>query len=353
MTNNLTRYHFLKNVISSVVYFHKIIGCLIGIILVSCGSKYENECNFCTSSSDALADYESYCNKIAEANDITISDFIALVKEWKAMDDTISRKFFDNAYTDNACANDSIYVSLREKIIEGFAGLVDTRQRSFSDYVAVMDALAERSQDSMTIAIQHFYESMDKTAAYGLGDAATVVRYEQVLTKANANGFRTRQDLFTFLRNEDVAFRSFLSHLNTLGNISLVKVRDKTAEAMKHIIELADGRSKVFEPTELVPIITMRNNRRLIQNAQQCCTDIASGKVGKGDQTTAYMWMLMQPWISFDAYSYTLMTQDQRKTMHELADKTADCIVRLGSPEFPISPNELPALLIKTYITTL
>jgi len=71
---------------------------LIGIILVSCGSKYENDGNFCTSSSDALADYESYCDKIANSDNITISDFIALVKEWKAMDDTISRKFFDNAY---------------------------------------------------------------------------------------------------------------------------------------------------------------------------------------------------------------------------------------------------------------
>jgi hypothetical protein len=39
--------------------------------------------------------------------------------------------------------------------------------------------------------------------------------------------------------------------------------------------------------------------------------------------------------------------------MRILATQTQKCIAKLGNPDFPISPDDLPALLIKTFITTL
>jgi hypothetical protein len=88
-----------------------------------------------------------------------------------------------------------------------------------------------------------------------------------------------------------------------------------------------------------------------MQNALQCVNDITTGKVGKDEQAAAYMWMLLQPWVSFDSYAFTLMSEAQLKTMRILATQT--CIAKLGYPDFPISPDDLPGLLIKTFITTL
>jgi len=90
-----------------------------------------------------------------------------------------------------------------------------------------------------------------------------------------------------------------------------------------------------------------------MQNALQCVNDITTGKVGKDEQAAAYMWMLLQPWVSFDSYAFTLMSEAQLKTMRILATQTQKCIDKLGNPDFPISPDDLPGLLIKTFITTL
>lgn len=162
-----------------------------------------------------------------------------------------------------------------------------------------------------------------------------------------------KRDLFTFLRNEDRAFRSFLGHLPTLGGIPLAKVRDGSSALMKEMIGLCQGDKPSFTTSEVVILLTMRNNRRLLQNALQCVNDINSRKVKGGDQSAAYLWMLLQPWISFDGFALSLMSDAQRGTLRTLAAETPKCIVKLGKPQFPIDTDELPSLLIKTTITNL
>jgi hypothetical protein len=339
------------------------------LTLVSCGSNTDTQHKAYSNSSEALADYASYLDRISAKKNVATKELVDLVKEWKVLDDTIANQFFSAAYSEASTDADSSYVSLREQILESFANMVDTRQRSLEDYLDVVTNVhpstpTTAAQDSLVTSMHHFYSSMDGTNTFGLGNAATVVRYEQILSEALAKGLHTKPDVFTFLKAEDRAFRSFLEHLPTLGNIPLIKVRDNTSLLLKQIVELAADSDGVFTPEEVVTIITMRNTRRLTQNAQQCVKDISAGKVGragggkiakagKDDQATAYMWMLLQPWVSFDTYAFTLMSNDQLKTMRQLAQQTPKCIIRLGNPDFPISPDELPNLLIKTFITTL
>jgi hypothetical protein len=323
------------------------------LILVSCGSKTDVQSKAYSNSTEALADYASYLDRTSAKKNVATKDLIALVQEWKELDDTIANRFFAEAYTDKSTDADSSYVNLREKIIDGFANLVDTRQRSLEDYLDVMTALTKTSQDSLVTSLHRFYGSMDGTKTYGLGNAATVVRYEQMLSEAIAKGLHSKPDVFTFLRAEDKSFRSFLEHLPTLGNIQLTTVRDNTSVLLKQIVELAAEKDGVFSPQEVVTIITMRNTRRLMQNALQCVNDITTGKVGKDEQAAAYMWMLLQPWVSFDSYAFTLMSEAQLKTMRILATQTQKCITKLGNPDFPISPDDLPGLIIKTFIATL
>ena len=325
--------------------------------LTGCGSK-QSETNYNYSSpSEALADYKSCLEKVSSGKDVPTKEIISLVKEWRELDDTICSRYFAQAYTDNASANDSSYVSLRESIIDGFAKLVDTRQRDYTDYLDVVAALNTIRQDTLTqnlmMSVHKFYGSMDTTPTFRLGNAATVLRYEQILSEALDKGFKSKQDVFSFLRAEDKAFRSFLEHLPSLGNITLSKVRDNTSLVLKQVVDLTEDKGGVFSPKEVVTILTMRNNRRLIQNSLQCVNDIRAGKVGKGEQSAAYLWMLLQPWVSFDAHSYSLMSEAQMKSLRIIAKETPQCIAKLGNPDFPIDTNELPSLLIKTFITTL
>ena len=119
------------------------------------------------------------------------------------------------------------------------------------------------------------------------------------------------------------------------------------------MIGLCQGDNPTFTTSEVVILLTMRNNRRLLQNALQCVNDINNHKVKGGDQAAAYLWMLLQPWISFDGFALSLMSEAQIGTLKILATETPKCVVKLGKPQFPIDTDELPSLLIKTTITNL
>lgn len=305
----------------------------------------------------ALEDYESFLRSVSERKALSAMELASSVLEWKALDDSVSAVMLrDSVHTDRA-AVDSAYFSLRDSIMDRLASLADSRKRSFQDYLDFALAVSRPRLDSLSsrfvMSAHRFYASMDSVPVFGLDNVSTIRRYENILDNATRYGFRDKCDLFTFLRNEDRAFRSFLGHLLTLGDIPLAKVRDGSSALMKEMIGLCQGDKPAFTTSEVVILLTMRSNRRLLQNALQCVNDINSRKVKGGNQTAAYLWMLLQPWISFDSFALSLMSDAQTGMLRTLASETPECIVRLGKPQFPVNTDELPSLLIKTMITNL
>lgn len=306
---------------------------------------------------DALAGYGAFLHSIPEHKAFSTTKLASSVREWKTLDDSVCAAMFrDSVHTDRA-AVDSAYFSLRDSITGKLASLVDGRKRSLRDYLDFAMAVNRPGLDSLSrqfmMSAHRFYASMDSVPVFSLDNVSTIRRYEDILDDAARRGFRDKRDLFMFLRNEDRAFRSFLGHLPTLGDIPLAKVRDGSSALMKEMIGLCQGDTPPFSTSEIVILLTMRNNRRLLQNALQCVNDINNRKVRGGDQAAAYLWMLLQPWISFDGFALSLMSDAQVGVMQVLATETPKCIDKLGNPKFPIDTDELPSLLIKTTITNL
>lgn len=305
----------------------------------------------------ALEDYKFFLRSVSRRKAPSTPELISSVLEWKTLDDSVSAVLFRNSIHTDRAAVDSAYLSLRDSITDKLASLAGSRKRSFRDYLDFALAVNRPGPDSLPrrfmMSAHRFFASMDSVPVFGLDNVSTIGRYEDILDDAARRGFRDKRDLFTFLRDEDKAFRSFLGHLPTLGDIPLAKVRDSSSALMKEMIGLCLGDNPPFTTSEVVILLTMRNNRRLLQNALQCVNDINNRKVKGGDQPAAYLWMLLQPWISFDGFALSLMSDAQVGVMRTLASETPKCIVRLGKPQFPIDTEELPTLLIKTTITNL
>lgn len=110
----------------------------------------------------------------------------------------------------------------------------------------------------------------------------------------------------------------------------------------------------LFGKEELVILLTVRNNRRLLQNALVCLDEIRhNNRIADGNRSTAYLWMLLQPWISFDELSYALLSERQTNALRRLAKETPKAAKQLKSSGFPLEVDGLPALLIKSYITNI
>lgn len=304
---------------------------------------------------EALGDYATFYRSLSKKSALSSQELVSTVKAWKTLDDSVSIAVFrDSCHTDRF-ANDSTYMVLRDSILDKIIELVDSRKRTLKDYLNVVVAANDTKLDSTSqqfaLSVHKFYSGMDSVPTFKLDGKNTIHMYEHILADASKNGLRSKRDVFTFLRNEDRAFRSFLVHLPDLGDVPLADVRDMSTLLMKDMVELAQGEHPVLTTREVVILLTMRNNRRLIQNALQCVNDINAHRVKGKDQSAAYMWMLLQPWVSFDGCAYSLMSDAQMNWMNTLATETPKSIAKLGKVNFPIDTEELPSLLIKTALT--
>lgn len=329
---------------------------VLALSLSACGGGESGTKSF-PGADAALEDYESFLRSVSKRKALSTTELASSVLEWKALDDSVSAAMFRDSVHKDRAAVDSAYLTLRDSITDRLASLAGSRKRSFRDYLDFALAVNRHGLDSLSrqfmLSAHRFYASMDSIPVFGLDNVSTIRRYEDILDDASRRGFRDRRDLFMFLRDEDRAFRSFLGHLPALGDIPLAKVRDGSSALTREMTGLCRGDNPAFTTSEVVLLLTMRNNRRLLQNALQCVNDINNRKVKGGDQAAAYLWMLLQPWISFDGFALSLMSDAQKDALRTLATETPKCIVKLGKPQFPIDTDELPSLLIKTTITNL
>ena len=329
---------------------------LLGMLVSACNGS-DSETKSYPDADAALEDYEAFLRSVSKQKTLSNSELVSSVLEWKALDDSVTAAMFRDSVHTNRAVVDSTYFSLRDSITDKLTSLVDSRKRSFQDYLDFSLAVNRPRLDSLSnqlmMSVHRFYASMDSVPVFNMDNVSTIHRYEDILDDATRRGIHAKRDLFLFLRNEDRAFRSFLVHLPTLGGIPLAKVRDGSSALMKDMIGLCQGDNPTFTTSEVVILLTMRNNRRLLQNALQCVNDINNHKVKGGDQAAAYLWMLLQPWISFDGFALSLMSEAQIGTLKILATETPKCVVKLGKPQFPIDTDELSSLLIKTTITNL
>ena len=102
--------------------------------------------------------------------------------------------------------------------------------------------------------------------------------------------------------------------------------------------------------TEIVVLMTMRNNRRLLQNATTCVNDVHKLSFKDSNQATAYLWMLLQPWLSIESFSYTLLSQEEKESLEKMAVEMPQALSKLETGHFPIDLNDLPSLLMKAYL---
>ena len=91
----------------------------------------------------------------------------------------------------------------------------------------------------------------------------------------------------------------------------------------------------------------------MLQNANTCVTDVHKMSFKDSNQATAYLWMLLQPWLSIDGFSYTLLSQEEKESLVKLAAEMPQVFKQLESGRFPIDLNELPSLLMKAHIDNL
>lgn len=328
---------------------------LVALAFVFYGCRSTDKDTHLTAEETRIA-YQDFFQKIKSQKTIGTEELISLTNEWRRLEQAASDgNLSDTASTQIAHAskelmvwNDSIRLQIRR--------LINSRPRSLADYLTVVRGLNDIEVDSLSMglvsAVHRFYRKAGTADIYKGSGKETVRKYDRLLENTLKKGIHTKQDAFSFLMQEDAAFRSFLHHLPALstGDIPMGSITRNTSVVIHRIIELADTVPPVFGKTEVVILLTIRNNRRLLQNAEACVENLKHLRIKDEGQAAAYLWMLLQPWITFDGFAYALMDEEEWRRVEGLAVQTPGTLGKLKIEDSPFDIGALPALLIETFI---
>ena len=133
--------------------------------------------------------------------------------------------------------------------------------------------------------------------------------------------FSKEDEVVDFLQKEDRCFRSLMAFLSEADQKELAIITSKTSQLFDDLYSrVSDGeKNSITERTSL--LLTMRFNRRIIQNAEACMSDIKAKKRLTDQQRDNYRWMLIQPFMSIDGYSMASLTDGQEKSLLRLSDE--------------------------------
>ena len=308
-----------------------------------------------TAANPAVA-YRAYLFDMRNRTDLSTQELARELRRWQALDDSVALHLQRDtlsfhADTRNEC--DLLHDSVRTE----FCRLALSRSRTYSDLLYLKEYLSPYFDDEELLLsaeeIQPFFESVSQQPPFAGNCEQTVKAYRDMLRKILGRGIRSTDDLMLFIRREDAVFRAFLTHLNELGQMNLSDITHDTERCCMQVFHAAERGDLSYK--EAVIYLTMRTNRRLLLNMQQCTDDIRAGKVGTVQQAQAYLWMLLQPYTSLDTFGIVLFTPQEREDLHRIAADMPDLFDRLSNAVSLDNEHlgDIPSLLVQAYISTL
>ena len=308
-------------------------------VLSSCGSK-EQKFIF-NSPQEALTTCHKELSKLKPLKTADIGRLADITNAWLELQDSTLSCFMRDSITraDTEIAADFFAVadSSRTEITR----LALAEKRTMPDIVKLKVATANGRAKMMASAdyktASEFYEKLDAEPLFKDVNK-TLYEYEKLLTTAKP--FKKEKELYDFIRNEDKCFRSLLVFLKDIPQERLQIITNKTSDLFDTLYSTttADPQNAVSERVMLY--LTMRFNRRIMQNAEICRNDIKKQIQLTAQQANNYRWMIIQPFMTIDSNAMASLTEKQLQTLSEMAEDLPRLLTYVDGKDYDNSPKE-------------
>lgn len=300
--------------------------------------------------------YRNLLSCVRQMDTLSTSDLVCQLKAWKSLSDSVSSALV----ADTLLAHSTLDMECRllhDSLRIEFSRLALSQLRTFADVLVVKEALSPIADDSVLASavrqIRPFFDSLDVVPAVSGSSCAVLSRYRMVLSSTLADSIHSLSELRDFIRDEDAAYRSFISRLHGLGNTDVSDITRDTERCCLLVAHAVDcggipyGEASVY--------MAMRTGRRLLQNASVCLADIRHGCITRREQAWAYACMLLQPYVSMDGLSLALLSAEDKDELFRIAGETPEALQHLQKVMQASGGrlHELPAMLLDMYIASL
>lgn len=288
---------------------------LLAVTVTGCSSdeKYDFK-----TSTDAIETYQDYLASVRKIKTSNTDDFSKEVSQWKEVNDTVIRFLMRDSVLQREHNVSTRLTIIHDSVRQEMLRLSETWRYTYADVFTIKENTSKFQhdqdlQDAVKTA-EPFFISLNDTPVYEGNKTAILNKYRGFLSVTKANGIKSKADMLTFIKEEDHYFRSFLAHLYEMDNEPISDITRDT-ESICRSIFLAAREGKISARDAMV-YMSMRTVRRLLQNSVVCVTDMNKQPVKTKAQGNAYVWMIIQPFISIDQFSIATLTPAEKNNFN-------------------------------------
>ena len=329
---------------------------ILAILLLASCSKNASESSF-HDAREALDAQKEFLSRMKSDKDLSMEHLANKISKWRTLEDSVSACLMRDTIKKAHSFPLEEFSNVHDSIRDEFMRIATAKRRTFKDVLLLkMNASPykdKKETDSLSLVASKFFESMDTIPLYKGDKTRILTTYHFFLEKVKKEGIANQSQFLAFLKTEDRLFRTFLSHLYEMSDVSVSHITSGTEDVCKMIAQ--SSRKGNLPARDAVAYMAFRTNRRIIANAQTCVADIKSGKVTSAEQQTAYFWMILQPFLSIDDFGMAMLSENQRKDLVQLsidALGTIACLSRSLQMDKNMTDG-LPDMFIKLYISSL
>ncbi len=312
---------------SKELYFHAFTFAILMLCLTiaSCQKKGIRVRNI----RETIAASEAHLNLIRDMRTASVDELIGIINMTEELEDSI----FSFTAKDSAAANQQVQMqivtvcdSLRFHIMR----LALAERRSLADVIYLKTNTIDRQRSCLDPKLQkqaeRFFGKLDNNGTFK--DAATTIKeYEKLLANNDYWHITSREIFKDFLKREDMCFRSILQFLPVIPQETLQKLTNETATICNAFYASGD---KSFAPVDEITVyMTMRYNRRILQNADACRNHIMNGVKLSPATAQNYRWMLLQPFFTIDEMSMATLSSGQQQLLRDIAQDMPELFAKM------------------------
>lgn len=326
------------------------------VICSTCLMACESHPSF-KSSVDAVEGCKKELKQLQNEKDLSIGDLAKVTSNWLEIQDSAYSVFSKDTTINIHSPVTLAYFVISDSIREELKRLAFSQPRSLEDvmFLKLNTAIGkEKVGKSDTYKeVVGFFQKMDKQEVYP-DLAKTLQAYSALL--ANAKTFKKEGQLIQFIAEEDRCFRSLMTYLSQVDNETLQKLTDATSVVFDGLYN-SIGRKGDDVNDRTMLYLTLRYNRRIVQNALACKADVEAGKKLNQFQRANYRWMLIQPFLAIDDYSTAALTVVQRSQLIDISKELPSLLNKLEQERQTKEEAEkftkvLAEYFLKSYLST-
>lgn len=202
------------------------------------------------------------------------------ILQWQTVKDSVFRHFRNDTISHPHSNQREECIRLHDSIRIEFSRLALSKTRTYQELLALKGEFSPYNNDEelhhAAGEIRPFFNSLDNLPFHKGNKEQILAAYHMLLTRTIRNGIHSRNELITYITKEDAIFRAFLSHLHDFEGESMADITRGTEQCCSQIFLAAERKEITYR--EAMLYLTMRTNRRQIQNMQICIEDVRNKK---------------------------------------------------------------------------